>query len=259
MIPINSIEFPGQLFKIEANPGGTALALELRDPATRTVQLFWLELEEDGKWVSGPEMEWWCGLEALDENGLLVHRFEDPSLPIHRGLEWWALPGFDLQWRLPAAHLKAQLDSALWLGMQEGPDLIVDLETGIQKGTVTEETASSLLSQANDFQASRAALLQVPQPDWPLEAEESAIFEGKKPFTASVACLRRDEEVLLAWHTETSPQSFDLWMALLSKGAVQWTHLMEKNLSKLNPEPFFVLKDKVVWLQGPQVLCWRRI
>ena len=255
MNPVHTIDFPGRLFKIEPHPSGEALVVELRGAAERVVRLAWVELEAEGKCEFGPEMEWWCGLERVYVAGVLVHRFEDPNLPVHRGLEWWSLPGFGLQWRAPGARLLGALQDGLWVGMVDGSEGVLDLEAGVLRGDDEGEWES----EAKGFEEERFQHMGLPESRASAEYSDIPRLSALPSVTGTVSTLELDGQTLIAWHSEQAAGGFCLWLAALENGVEKWLICLEKDLQKLNPEPFFVLKQHVIWLSGPNSLSWRKL
>lgn len=260
MIFFHSIEFPDRIFRINPAPDGRRLALELRDKEARRVRLCSVDLEGNGAWEMGPELDWWSGLEAVRSGGFLVHNLENPSLPVHRGLEWWDSASGEIVWRLPEAILLGQTEDRLWVRLSDQGEWAVELKTGTLAHEMLGEDRERFSAATLAFQERMASLLQHPVAQDLQDFSDLPPFHTHPPVLPQLSALALPDRVLIAWHSLNKDESaYQLWLASVKGDKIEWVLPMEQDLDKLNPEPFFLLQDKLIWLQGPQKLCWKQL
>ncbi len=118
---------------------------EMRQEGERTVRFFCLR-ERDGtlQWPHRALHEpWWLGIEALQDDTLLIHGYAQPNLPEHRGLYALSLKTGDLLWQAP--------DVTYWFGKSDAvyvvkmvSDRQVAMELDVRTGVIRREYSDSL-------------------------------------------------------------------------------------------------------------------
>jgi len=95
----------------------------------------------------GMNEPWWVGIEAVHQDVVLVHGFEQPDMPGHRGIEAWKLETGEELWRneettygkLLAFNDSVQLERGMRAEVDKGTPLSVlyrnrDMITGLPTG-----------------------------------------------------------------------------------------------------------------------------
>ena len=245
----------GTIFKIVADPMRGQLALEVRDAEARQVKFAVVDLADGSCIYPGEWGSWWRGLSNLKFEFAVIHHFEDPSLPVHRGVEFIQLPEGNTLFKDSDGRVIGESEDGILLDTGNGAHLFWE-GSGVFRG-VKDDAYEDLLTKCQFFQRKVEGLIRNPEFGWSAEigdilapALDNVIGEG--------ASLSLETATLAAWHTSNFQGTLDSHLACVDSGYVQWNLTMEKGLSHLNPEPFFVLGEYVIWLEGRMRLAWRK-
>ncbi len=280
------LEFGGQIFQVKADPLHPNLAVEVRFPESRQVEYHWVDLEEKEPVQSSGYQDWWTGLHAVRGRKLLLNHFEDPSLPVHKGVEIREMPGFRLLYEHSEAVVLAESETGLLLGLDQGKGImIVDgaVENPITDGpeenlivdgpeeSHSDEYAKVKILKASEletqmhapeyaaYQSQLFAAVRAPDFAWPDALAQSAPVRQYPPFRPGASVLRWDDHLVAAWHSPNQQGGYQLLLTFMYKEVTQWTQVLHPSLDKLNPEPFFMVGNYVIWIAESNQLCWQQL
>lgn len=253
---IHTQEFDGPIFQVKVDPFETFLAVEVRYSDSREVQYFLLDLQKEQPLLKSGRLDWWTGLQALKGDQFVLYHFEDPGLPVYNGIEIRKARDFELIFAHPKARLLAESTSGLLLKLENGNGLLIDHE-GVEQVIDVSDLESLLENSAfSDFQNKLTSLLKAPEFSWPEQLATSSLIKANPPFESGASVAAWDDHLVAAWHTNVDPGFYALHLCYIYKGVAQWNRIIDSALGKLNPEPFFVFGQYVIWITERQQLCW---
>ncbi len=258
-------KFDGKIFMVKADPLHPHLAVEVRFPEVKRVEYHWVDLSREEPVQSSGYQDWWTGLYAIRGRNLVLNHFEDPSLPVHKGVEIRAIPGFDMVYEHSEATVLAESESAILLGLDQGKGIrVTDTVKGVQGREYLEEklldaselSAEMLAPMYAVYQKHLFAKVRSPIFDWPDTLANSSPVQEYLPQRHGAAVLNWEDHLIAAWHSPVAQGGYQLLLTCLYKGLAQWTRTLHPFLEKLNPEPFFMVGDNIVWIGERNQLCW---
>ena len=245
----------GTIFKVVADPSRGQLALEVRDAEARQVKFVVVNLEDGSCIYPGEWGSWWRGLSNLKFEFVVIHHFEDPSLPVHRGVEFIRLAEGITLFKDSDGRVIGESEDGILLNTGNGSHLFWE-GSGNFRG-VAGDSYEDLLVKCQFFQRKMETLIRNPEFGWSDEVGE-ILEPSLENIVGNGASLSLGPVTLAAWHTSNFQGTLDSHLACVDSGQVQWKLSMEKGLTHLNPEPFFVLGEYVIWLEGRMRLAWRK-
>lgn len=253
------LEFDGPIFQVKADPYSPRLGLEVRHPELRKVEYHWVNLEAEDQIYSSGKLEWWTGLHSIKGQRMVLYHFEDPSLPVYKGVSILELPGFDLKWEHPDARVLAASRSAILLGTDNRRGIYLGnneeqriLDPSELSGELAKEEYLTYQDRLMDW-------IKVPEYGWPDQLASSSPISDFPPFRPGASVLSWDDHLLGAWHSPIAEGRHQLLLTYIYKGVTQWTRILHPALDKLNPEPFFMVGDHIIWIAERHQLCWCKI
>ncbi len=251
---IEGLDFPAPIFRIVTDAATGSVLVECRHAAERTVELFALSLDSSEELQQVSDLEWWLGVEAMQNGQVLLHHFEDPSLPVHHGLEMRSLPNFELLWKAPEARLLGWGKEKVWVEMS-GKQMGLHPKMGHEVVAGSNWDPEGLRAWENERGG-----VQVPEMVTAEKLGPRALWEEYPPTAASVFYLQAADHELVAWHTGEFETGFDLHLAIFTPDGQLSDHFyLEEGLASMIPEPFFLFQDQIVWMEGRQSLHWTRL
>ena len=253
---LQGVSFDGAIFRVRVDPFSLRLAVEVRDAVNRSVKYHLLNLSEGKLEFSSPVMDWWTGLNGLSGNDLYLFHFEDPALPVQKGVEVRRIPDFDQVF----LH-----GSAEWITDCKDGFLIVDeAGNGVrwQKDGSTTQIPSGEMARERERPEYRelsgcmSSVVRVPENGWSEVLTDSPSLDKHPPFHSIASILEENDRLLAAWHTQLPDGLFQLVLGFWKAGNSIWSKVISSDRSGLDPEPFFVIGDQVIWMPERNQLSW---
>jgi|GEM_PF-4465313 len=254
----HSISFSAPIFQIKVAPYLSRLCLEIRHPDAREVEFAVVDMNDDRNFLTSPQEEWWLSLHAIREHVALLCRYEDPALPVHKGVEFRQLPDFSVLYSHPNAKVIANTPEGTVLELGPGELIRVD-PNGIETNPLEGQEGELLAAMANPYwEASLAKILAPVQ--CPIELYENLpVFREHPPTLPQVQVVETEGRHFIAWHSGFSPGTYALHIACFLGELFVWKETVETQMQHLNPEPFFLAHDHIIWMEGRMTLAWRTI
>lgn len=253
-----SLSFSAPIFQIKVAPYLNRLGLEIRHAESRAVEYVVVDMEIEGaQWSSGPE-EWWTSLFALREEVLLLCRYEDPALPVHKGVEFRKLPDFSLLYSHPDAKIIANTAQGTLLELSPG-NLVSIEPNGLDVVPLDGSEEELLAAMGNAYWEASLAQIRAPFHSPAELHDQFPIFLEHPPTLPHVHQVEADGKQFLAWHSGFEAGSYSLHIACFLNDMMVWSETIETGMQSLNPEPFFLAHGRIIWLEGRTTLSWREI
>ena len=116
---LEKLNFEEQVTQVICDDSAHALAIELRDKEKQKLKLLYLDLQTNEQWVLEDELSWWHQLQACSQGKLILNGFEDPSLPMSKGVYVYDAKGGKKIWEKASAHFLSLSQDGMWMEEQE--------------------------------------------------------------------------------------------------------------------------------------------
>ncbi|MBX3103261.1 MAG: DUF4905 domain-containing protein, partial [Bacteroidetes bacterium] len=105
---VQIIDLPAPVWQVRPCVQAPLLALELRDARQMEATFAVYHLHTRQLVPIVPDIpEWWVGLAAVGHDSVLLHRYEDPAMPVHQGVYAYNVHNGRLRWSHPHARYQA--------------------------------------------------------------------------------------------------------------------------------------------------------
>ncbi|MEM0998062.1 MAG: DUF4905 domain-containing protein [Bacteroidota bacterium] len=252
-------KFPFRIWKVRPDPHSDDVALELRNQADKQVSYATIRPAETELklLMERRASDWWTGIEQIDEGVLLLHGYEEPGLPLHRGLEAISSTTGETLWQDPQAVFRGSLPQQVFLE-RAGRYEIRDLRSGELREEIEDWKEEAFQSRLQAYETESTQGLAFPQA---VGTEDPRYFSWKdrlgiEPF-GPLSILRRDDWEVVAWH-EGKPGEFALALAIFRQDDLVLDGWLEEDMRGMHPDPFFLhgkrliaIRDQVEFVQIP--------
>lgn len=185
--------------------------------------------------------DWWTGLAAVGHGCILLHRFEDPAMPVRQGVWAYSASTGSLVWAQPQAQFVGISAQGFVLQLPEG--------------------TTHLDPKGKPLPAVDSDSLMWPQQQFPgiaLHTDDwwSALCERLQPHLDFVPTLQLeylrvgDTEVWVALDAQQGAH-----LLVLHANALVHRALLMPEQTQIGLDSFFVWQGQLVYVQGRQQLC----
>jgi len=250
---------------------GNRIVGESRDQEKKTVTFFCLD-GSSGRplWENRSKKEpWWAGIEALHQDVILTHGFEQPDMPGHRGIEAWKLETGEELWsneeltywfcyreRVYAYRTLFERREGYALDLHSG-NVVETYEKGIEELSSVRKLAVQDAHQEELLFPELAAEGQVPSNIQSLLLQETA----KKEIVEGIEYVYEDPYLIMNYHIKaqnSTPESLKLdnHLAIIHarEGERIFADVLSKEGSAPVPDSFFVREGSLYYVKDQRTL-----
>ena len=149
-----SIKFDGSIWKIVPGSEGSIIYVESRDPENRQLKFYGVDLSRKKviwEYIDREE-RWWLGLEDSFPTSVLIHGYQNPKFPEHKGLIALDAAKGSILWKNPSwVYVNKSGNNLVVTAGQEDHFLVADSK----KGDVLQEINSAQLTQFINIEPSK--------------------------------------------------------------------------------------------------------
>lgn len=236
------------------------LIIEEREPSGKQVFFNCIELDSGKKIFKDfqPEIDFWMGIEAVQDDLIFFHKFAKPDMPKHRGIFAYDIKSKNFIWENSELTFLFLLDEKIFAYRDrfEGRDFF---SINSFSGEIIEELGNDYekinrLRNESLLENSMAGCLfpEIFEPGIVLNSRQNQFLQSLRNnfvISGKIEFIMKDELLMMSFHTVNSKGSFDnLFKAVdLSNGK----YILEETISKetgLYLSDSFFIKDNFLLL-----------
>lgn len=249
---------PGDLiWRVFYAPSGSIVG-ECRNPEKRQTSFFCIDATT-GKvqWENFRADEpWWIGIEAVDDASVYFHRFAQPDMPQHKGIECRALADCSFQW--------SNAELTFWF--EQGNKLCAYRDYFEERRSywIDKRTGEILGEMSGDVSRADEVLTAVvtPQP-LVMDSFSSQILtilkkhESDTILSESIEIIETDQHFIIGYYTTSAKQAYTLHLSVINRATadVEFSRVQEKECAFPVPTNFFLVDTMLYFVENQKTLC----
>ena len=250
---LEKLNFEEQVTQVICDDSANALAIELRDKEKQKLKLLYLDLQTTEQWVVEDELSWWHQLQACSQGKLILNGFEDPSLPMSKGVFVFDAKSGRKMWEKSSAHFLSLSQGDMWMEEQE-ERIFVRLHNGKPAHPPAVDLAQKF---EDDFQHAYQACEVVYRLSEEFPSLQNRI---EKTFGHQIEEYL-DYLKMGAWEIFSYPHKhpeggWDQEIRILKNGEVKLARKTGRQLKGIAWSTFFVWRNYLIWQEGYRSICF---
>lgn len=250
---VEKVNFKEQLAQVICDDSEDALAIELRDKENKILKLIYLDLKSGEMWTIEEELSWWYQLQACSQGKLILNGFEDPGLPMTKGLYVFDAKAGRKLWEQPLSHFLYQSSGGVWVEQDEKKHFL-NLEDGNSAMPPSENVQKSY---EQNFQSDYHACEVIYRLDDRFPFLHSKIEKLWRHKTEDYLdhLIIGDKEILSYPHKNPNG-GWDQEIAILEKEKIQMARKTSSQLKGISWSTFFIWRKFLIWQEDYKSLCF---
>ena len=250
---VEKIHFEEQLSQVIWDDSAAALAIELRDKEKQVMKLIYLELRSGKQYVIEEGLSWWYQLQACSQGKLLLNGFEDPGLPMTKGIFAFDARSSQKLWTRPSSHFLHPSTNGIWIE-QEGEKVFIKLEDGLSTNPPsTKDHKKYEKALASDYQPCRVVYRL--DEDFPQLQKKIETLWGHKADEYLDHLILEGKEIFSYPH-KNPRAGWDQEIGILKDGEILLAQKTGKQLKGIAWSTFFVWRKQLIWQEGYRSICF---
>lgn len=231
--------FNAIIWQIKTDNNGRLMAIEVRNPDTRTAEFTLLDFESGETLFENiaPEGSWLLSLDTIHSNVVFLHGYQHAEIPVRRGITAIDSKG-SIVWQSYNKNLTGLTASSLLaedVTISPARQVLLDPATG---NTLNEKTTAELAP----------ASLYFPEPEDNTPEIVNLLSEGQE-LTGPVQKLEYNEHLFYGFHVKMAGK-INEYFAAFQQNNLYHLELIDRDIRKLNPEPFFIQHNRICLIRN---------
>ncbi|MEL6251368.1 MAG: DUF4905 domain-containing protein [Bacteroidota bacterium] len=250
---VAKIHFEEQLAQVIWDDSAKALAIELRDKEKQKLKLVYLELQSGKQWLIEEELSWWFKLQGCSQGKLILNGFEDPGLPLTKGVYVFDAESGQKSWARPSSHFLYQTSGGIWVEENE-EKFFVRLDTAkITSPPSTEDHKQYEKLLDSSYQACR--VIYRLDEEFPFLQTKIEKLRGHKSEEYLDHLIFEGKEIFSYSHRNPSG-GWDQELTILKEGETLWARKTGSQLKGIAWSTFFIWRKFLIWQEAYQSICF---
>ena len=251
----SSHRFDAPIWKVLPDHANFNLAIELRDREHQSLKIAYLNLAGNrSPLFLTEEIDWWKGLQTVFQGKILLHGYEDPGLPLQRGIYVYEGQKGRKLWGSDSLKFTSYTENGI-IAESKMELKLYDWKSG------KEVMPASPQEIWDQMEKSQAANLSFPQAF--VDAHESfeelaEIIREKSGKAAEVQIdsIGFREYQIYNFYNRNPDKSWSQFLGI--KKDENWVFYRQtaKALKGLGLDPFFIFKNYLIWIEQQNTLAY---
>ncbi|MEM6807167.1 MAG: DUF4905 domain-containing protein [Bacteroidota bacterium] len=251
----SSQSFDAPIWKVMPDHANSGLAIELRDKKNHSLQIAYIDLAEGQSPIFiKAELDWWQGLQTVFQGRILLHGYEDPGLPLQRGLSIYNGKEGTKLWENSSlkftnylkAGIMAEVHNELKLYSWDSGEEVVQSDLQEELHKMNEKQAANLgFPQAYiDAHDSFENLAQIVQE------------KSEKAPEIQIDFARFGSYQIYNFYHRNTDESWSQFLGIRKGKEWPFYRQTADALKGLGLDPFFLFKNYLIWLEQENTLSY---
>jgi|GEM_PF-651977 len=237
--PALQANFKGIIWKVETDPGNCIIAIETRDPKNRTASYSAFNFETGATLFKDVTVQdsWHWGLDRACHNFVYLHSYINEKTPEHKAIIALDTSG-NIAWQI----YNRTLDSAI-------ADGLVVYNPAVQQKHYELLNPASGITEKSNINNFVPLGRNIYFPEITSDPYLLRRIEDMGILVGPVSYLIHNSKECVSFHAAKN-SILSQYLLILSKGNVIHEEILEHNIQKLNPEPFYIEQDHLFCIRN---------
>lgn len=237
--PALQANFKGIIWKVETDPVNRIIAVETRNPESRTASYSAFNFETGASLFEDVTVQdsWHWGLDRACHNFVYLHSYVNEKTPEHKAIIALDTSG-NIAWQI----YNRTLDSAI-------ADGLVVYNPSVQQKQYELLNPASGKTEANNISGFVSVERNIYFPEITSDSSLLGRIEEIGTLVGPVSYLVHNGKECVSFHA-AKDSILSQYLLILSNGNVIHEEILEHNIQKLNPEPFYIEQDHLFCIRN---------